>query len=184
MSLCSAELLLWFHLVLVVELCGQFLAPAMTSAVLLGASSHSSPCAPCPIPRKRGFCGLLLSPPQTAFPSPPRQLSNPPKMVTASLAEVLWTPQLSLPQAFCLPEVLLTLVVLVVPKVLQLLAGLCRCCWRSRRRAILSFRTLLALCISWMSFSNCVTFFFTRTLRYFFIFGPSCSWGSSLSTSS
>ena len=122
MPLCSSALLLWFHLFLVVELCGQFLDPAMTSAVLLGASSHSSPCAPCPIPRKRGFCGLLLSPPQTAFSFPPRQPSNPPKMVTASLAEVLWTPQLSLPQAFCLPEVLVTLVVLVVPKVLQLLA--------------------------------------------------------------
>ena len=122
MPLCSSELLLWFHLFLVAELCGQFLDPAMNSAVLLGASSHSSPCAPCPIPRKRGFCGPLLSPPQTAFSSPPRQLSNPPKMVTASLAEVLWAPQLLLPQAFCLPEVLLMLVVLVVPKVLQLLA--------------------------------------------------------------
>ena len=124
MPLCSSELLLWFHLFLVAELCGQFLDPAMTSAVLLGASSHSSPCALCPIPRKRGFCGLLLSPPQTAFPSPPQQLSNPPKMATASLVEVLLSPQLCFPQIFCSPEGPLTLVGLLVQEASQLLAAL------------------------------------------------------------
>ena len=124
MSLCSSELLLWLHLFLVVELCGLFLGPAMTSAVPLGASSHSSPCAPCPIPHKRGFCGPPPSPRQTAFSSPPRQLSNPPKMATASLAEVLLSPQLCLPQVFCSPEVPLTLVGLIVQEASQLLAAL------------------------------------------------------------
>ena len=45
-------------------------------------------------------------------------------MATASLAEVLLSPQLCLPQVFCSPEVPLTLVGLIVQEASQLLAAL------------------------------------------------------------